>query len=186
MLKDVSHQLLIMTPTSTSVIAYYIKKGDLERIGHGIYHFKNSSNVQDIRWEDLVEALCKVKGGVICLVSALALYELTEEIPREHWIAIKNTTRHRGDESVIRTVRFRNITLGKTFYNLDGIKLPIFDRERTIVDSFRYLGTEVAIKALKFALSKKGSEKIDLEKMRKYAKVESTHSAGDIVSKKML
>lgn len=154
---------------SSASMAYYAKTGELERIGHGLYKFKGSSVVSDVRWEDLVEAAVKVKGGIICLISALALYGLTEEIPREHWIAISNATRHRGDDS-IRIVRFRNIKLGKTTYKIDGIELPIFDRERTIIDSFRFLGSEVAIKALKLALTKKGEEKINLEKLRKYGK----------------
>jgi hypothetical protein len=33
--------------------------------------------------------------------------------------------------------------------------LPIFDRERTIVDAFRYLGRETALKALKKALTRR-------------------------------
>lgn len=154
---------------SSASMAYYAKTGELERISHGLYKFKGSSVVSDVRWEDLVEASIKVKGGVVCLISALALYGLTEEIPREHWIAISNTTRHRGDDS-IRIVRLRNIKLGKTIYKIDGFELPIFDRERTLIDSFRFLGIEVAIKALKLALTKKGEEKINLEQLRKYAK----------------
>ncbi len=46
----------------------------------------------------------------------------------------------------------------------------IFDRERTIVDAFRYLGRETTLKALKIALTKRGSEKVDIEKIRQYAK----------------
>ncbi len=43
--------------------------------------------------------------------------------------------------------------------------LPIYDRERTVIDAFRYLGRETALKALKMALTKKGAEKIDIEKL---------------------
>jgi hypothetical protein len=53
---------------------------------------------------------------------------------------------------------------------LSGVILPIFDRERTVVDAFRYLGRETAIKALKAAAQKRGREKIDFEKLRKYAR----------------
>ena len=63
-----------------------------------------------------------------------------------------------------------NFELGKTAIKLEGATLPIYDRERTIVDAFRYLGRETALKALKMALTKKGAEKIDIEKIRKYAK----------------
>ncbi len=155
---------------SSSSMAYYAKKGVLERIGRGLYKIKNSSLVSDFQWEDLVEASVKVKNGVVCLVSALALYELTDEIPRVHWIAIPNTSRHRGDDS-IRIIRFRNMKLGKSFYDFGDFKLPIFDRERTIIDAFRFLDKEVAIKSLRMALRKKGNNKLDLEKLKKYAKV---------------
>ncbi len=59
-----------------------------------------------------------------------------------------------------KVVRMRNLTLGKTTIKIGNITLPIFDRERTIVDAFRYLGRETALKALKVALTKKGPEKM--------------------------
>lgn len=60
--------------------------------------------------------------------------------------------------------------LGKTEVNLGGIQVLIFDRERTIVDSFRLLSRETAIKALKMALSQKGTKRLDLKKLQSYAK----------------
>ena len=112
----------------------------------------------------------KIKGGVICLISAMALYELTEEIPRQHWIAIPNQTSVRTGND-IRIVRMRNMELGRTEIQIEGITLPIFDRERCIIDSFRFLSRETAIKALKMALSKE----IDIEKMLKYGKIMRTN-----------
>ena len=155
---------------SSATLGHYVKIGELERISRGIYRAPNSPPVEDFRWEDLIFTIQRIKGGVICLVSALALYELTEEIPRQHWIAIRNETCHRA-ESATRVVRMRNISLGKSSIKIGTITVPIFDRERTIIDSFRYLSTETAIKALKVAIHSKGNNKIDLEKIRKYAKV---------------
>ncbi len=152
-----------------ATLAYYVKRGDLLRIGHGIYRGVNAPTSDDFRWGDLIEAIQRVKGGVICLTSALSLYELTEEIPRQHWIAIRNDTVHRSG-STTKVIRMRNLKLGRTAISIGGISVPIFDRERTIVDSFRYLSRETALKSLKLALTKRGPEKIDFEKMRKYAK----------------
>lgn len=67
-------------------------------------------------------------------------------------------------------VRMRNLSLGKTKIKIGNVTLAIFNRERTIVDAFRYLSRETALKALKIALTKKGSDKIDIEKIRKYAR----------------
>lgn len=154
---------------SSSTLAYYVKKNELIRIGHGIYRSKSAPVSDDFRWDDLIEAMQRVKEGVICLTSALSLYHLTEEMPSQHWIAIRNDTLHRAMPST-KVVRMRNLTLGKTKIKIGNITLPIFDRERTIVDAFRYLGRETALKALKIALGAKGNKKVDIEKIRQYAK----------------
>lgn len=154
---------------SSSTLAYYVKQNELTRIGHGVYRGANAPVADDFRWEDLIEAMQRVKEGVICLTSALSLYHLAEEMPSQHWIAIRNETVHRAMPST-KVVRMRNLTLGKTSIKVGNVTLPIFDRERTIVDAFRYLGRETALKALKIALAKKGAEKVDIEKIRQYAK----------------
>lgn len=154
---------------SSSTLAYYVKQHELTRIGHGVYRGANAPVADDFRWEDLIEAMQRVKEGVICLTSALSLYHLTEEMPSQHWIAIRNDTVHRAMPTT-KVVRMRNLTLGKTTIKVGNITLPIFDRERTIVDAFRYLGRETALKALKVALAKRGNEKVDVEKIRQYAK----------------
>lgn len=153
---------------SSATLAYYVTTRELERVGRGIYRAVDAPTIEDFRWEDLVAKVQKIKGGVICLISALAFYELTEEIPRQYWIAVRNSTRHRADSST-KIVRMRNLELGRTQARIGKIAIPIFDRERTIVDSFRYLGEETAIKALKMAVAQQGARKINLDKLRKYA-----------------
>lgn len=155
---------------SAALLSYYAKIGAIEKVGRGVYRGNQAKTVDDFRIEDLANSLLCVKNGVICLVSALVIYDLTEETPRQHWIAIPHQTRHRGNSS-LKIIRLRNIELGKTFYKINGIKLPIFDRERTIIDAFRYLSTETALKSLRLALRKKGNEKINFEKLRTYAKI---------------
>ena len=51
---------------------------------------------------------------------------------------------------------------------LGGAAINIFDKERTIIDSFRFLAPETAIKALKIYLSGKHG-KAKLVKLRKYS-----------------
>lgn len=108
-------------------------------------------------------------GGVICLISALAIFEITDEIPRQHWIAVSHgTSIDRGPN--VKIMRFRNMDLGKTKIDLAGIRVSIFDPERTIIDAFRLLSRETAIKALKMGLSDKGNSRLDLRKLQAYAK----------------
>lgn len=155
---------------SPAQLGYYIKKGLVKRLGRGIYqNAEYQPPSENFRWEDLIEAVLSAPGGVICLISALAIYDITEEIPREHWIAVSHATSiHR--EGKIRILRFRNMELGKTEIDLSGVKIHIFDRERTIIDSFRLLSRETAIKALKMALSQKGTARLHLKKLQAYAK----------------
>jgi predicted transcriptional regulator of viral defense system len=97
------------------------------------------------------------------------VYDLTEEIPRQHWIGIRHGTSARRSRQ-IKIIRFRNFDLGKTEIKLEGTSIPIFDRERTIVDAFRLLSREIAIKALKLAIAQGGKNRIDLIKLEAYAK----------------
>ena len=62
------------------------------------------------------------------------------------------------------------MTLGVDRVSLGDIRVKMFDRERTIIDSFRYLSREVAIKALKRYFKRTGKAKPDIKKPTRYAK----------------
>jgi predicted transcriptional regulator of viral defense system len=151
-------------------LAYYIRIGRIKRLGRGIYQGSDyKAPPENFRWEDLIDVVNSVPSGVICLISALAIYEITDEIPRQHWIAVPHgTSIDRGPN--VKIMRFRNMDLGKTKLDLGGISVPIFDRERTIIDSFRLLSRETAITALKMGLSSKRNSRLDLRKLQAYAK----------------
>jgi predicted transcriptional regulator of viral defense system len=152
-----------------AVLSHYVKTGRLKRVSRGVYQRVDYENPHSFKWKDLIEAVHSVKEGVVCLISALAIYDLTEEIPRQHWIAIRHGTSVKKVKGM-KIVRSRNIQLGKTKMELEGVMIPIFDRERTIVDAFRLLSRETAIKALKGAIAKGGKNRIDLVKLQEYAK----------------
>jgi predicted transcriptional regulator of viral defense system len=152
-----------------SVLGYYVKAGKLKRIRRGVYQATDYQNSEAFRWVDLIEAVHSINGSVVCLISALAVYDLTEEIPRQHWIGIRHGTSARSSRQ-IKIIRFRDLDLGKIEIELEGTRIPIFDRERTIVDAFRLLSRETAIKALKSALAQRGKNRIDLILLEAYAK----------------
>jgi predicted transcriptional regulator of viral defense system len=153
---------------TASTLAYYVGCGVLERLAHGVYRAPASTLERDFRWEDLIMKVQTVKNGVICLVSALAVYDLTEEIPRQHWIAIRACTSLRHDP-MIRSIRMHNLEVGRTQINLNDTLVPIFDRERTIVDSFRFLAVETAVKAFREAL--RNPSLFDIKKAYDYSKI---------------
>lgn len=154
---------------SSAVLAYYVKTGQLKRIGRGLYRGADYKSSSSDKWSDLIEAAFSTPNGVVCLISALALYDLTEELPRQHWIGIRHGTTAKSTRR-IKIVRFRNLELGRTKIEIEGVSIPIFDRERTIVDAFRLLSRETAIKALKAAIVKRGENRLDLVKLEAYAK----------------
>lgn len=157
-----------------SLLHYYVNKGVLKQVRRGVYRDPKAPAEPEpttFQWMDLIEYLRLIPGGTVCLISALAIYGLTEEITRDHWIAIDHNTTSQAKRNVrIRIVRYRNAKLGKTTMDLDGVQIPIYDRERTIIDAFRMLSREIAIKALKAAMHGKGRDKLNLVKLQNYAK----------------
>ncbi len=78
----------------SSRLSYYVKIHQIERIGRGVYRSVSQKNIDtDFQWEDLVITAKSVPKSVICLISALAIYKLTDEIQRTYWIAIPHTSR---------------------------------------------------------------------------------------------
>ena len=151
------------------MLSYFCKKGMIERVSRGIYKGSQAKIKIDFQWEDLALVAMSIPNGVICLISALCYYDLTDQIMREFWIAIPHASKS-PQRFKTRIIRMRNIELGQTEIQLGTCRLKIFDKERTVVDSFRYLNQEVAIKALQAYLRQGGSSKPNLNKLMKYAK----------------
>lgn len=154
---------------SKRMLSYYVQKGELERIARGVYCSTSyQSESSDFNWEDLAVAANNIGGGVICLTSALAYYELTDEIMRKFWIAVE-ANNSKAKFPMTKIVRMRNITLGVEEIELAGMTVKIFDIERTIIDSFRFLSFETAMKALKSYMQGEMG-KPNLNKMNQYIK----------------
>jgi predicted transcriptional regulator of viral defense system len=151
------------------MLAYFCLKGQIEKISRGMYKIKDLDFNSAFEWEDLAITTLSIPNGVICLISALCYYSLTDEIMREFWIAVPHATTSPFRENA-RIVRMRNISFGQTFVTISKRKIKIFDRERTVVDSFRYLDKETALKALQAYLKADKERKPDIDKLLRYAK----------------
>lgn len=152
------------------MLSHFCKKGMIERVVRGVYRGSQAKIDIAFQWEDLALVALSIPNGVICLISALCYYGLTDQIMREFWIAIPHASK-RPQRVRTRIIRMRNIELGQTEIQIGVSHLKIFDKERTVVDSFRYLSREVAIKALQAYLRQGRSSKPDLNKLMKYAKI---------------
>jgi predicted transcriptional regulator of viral defense system len=148
-------------------LTYFCTHGVIEKHSRGIY--KAVDTTMDFEMEGLLITAGSIPRGVVCLISALCFYELTDQLMREYWIAIPNEDKC-PKRSHTHIVRMRNTSLGLTHVKIGNQNMKIFDRERTVVDAFRYLGDEIAIKALQFYL-KKMDQKPDLAKLSNYAKI---------------
>lgn len=149
-------------------LAYLVKIGTLERIYPGTYRFSQYEPKVDFQWENLALVAASIPDGVICLISALCYYDLTDQVMREVWIAVPHAS-HPPKRPNTRIIRMRNVKLGKTKIELGEHNVHIFDRERCVVDAFRYLSKEIAIKAIQryFQGTK---HKPDPKKLGSYAK----------------
>lgn len=150
-------------------LTYYVKTGVLERLYPGAYRSVDYEPKVDFPWEHVAWTATSIPEGVICLISALCIYDLTDQIMREAWIAIPNRA-YASKRPDTRIIRMRNIDLGKTEMLLGEFQVKIFDRERCVVDAFRYLSHEIAIKSLQRYLRSKEC-KPDLKKLQNYAKI---------------
>ena len=151
------------------MLAYFCEKGQIEKVRRGMYKIKNLDFDSEFEWEDLAITALSIPNGVICLISALCYYGLTDEIMREFWIAVPHATTSPSRENA-RIIRMRNLCLGKTSVKIGSRKIKIFDRERTVVDAFRYLDKEIALKALQTYLKSGKERKPDIDKLLRYAK----------------
>lgn len=154
---------------SPRMLSYYVKTGVLDRVARGVYRFSDYiPKDENVLWEDLAVAAQRVSNGVICLISALNYYGLTDERMKEFWIAVPHAQAH-SHFPLTRIVRLRNMNLGIEKKVIAEIEVKIFNPERTIVDSFRLLDIETAMKSLKMYMSRK-DKKPDIKKLNRYGK----------------
>lgn len=152
-----------------SLMNYYVNSNIFERIGRGVYRGINAELNVDFQWEDLVLIAKSVPNGLICLTSALAVYQLTDEIPRIFWIAVSHQTTSPKRKGA-KFIRMRDLTTGATTIKIGEESVRIFNLERTIIDAFRCLSKEIAIKALKESLRADRPHKLNLNLLQSYAR----------------
>jgi predicted transcriptional regulator of viral defense system len=152
-------------------IAYYVAKKRIKRLARGVYQGIATAEAAPFEWEDLLVALKGIPSGVVCLITALAIYAITDEIPRRYDIAIPHASFPIKRDN-IRIVRMRDHETGRSTTKLGDIEIDIYDVERCIIDSFRLLDIEVALKALKMAMAR---NMINYRKITKYARKFGVH-----------
>jgi predicted transcriptional regulator of viral defense system len=154
---------------SRTMISYYKNKGLITTYSRGIYisNYEGSPIINPMI-EELIAILHRIPEAIVCLITALYFYDLTEEIPRQFWLAISHKKWAPKIKNT-RIIRKRNFDEGKTTINISGIDINIYNREKTIIDCFKYLDNETAVKALKMYLKGGNNYKPDMKKLRYYS-----------------
>ncbi len=145
--------------------------GDVIRLRRGWY--RKASAVGD---EDLIEIALASPAATLCLTSALAHHDLTDEIPastdaaipRGNWAPSTSApvTWHRFDRATFEVGRGELVIA-------DGLTIGLFDAERSIVDAFRLAhreGTAQANEALRRWLRNGGQPSVLLRTAASFPK----------------
>lgn len=138
-----------------------IGSGEFERIAPGLFLRSGLADDTTAAW---VAIATKKPDATLCLLTALSLYELTDEIPARSDIAIlRGTQPVTVHNAPIAWHRFDADTfdIGRGEYDLPGgSRIGLYSAERTLIDLFRLRhswGTDLAYGALRQWLRRRGS-----------------------------
>jgi predicted transcriptional regulator of viral defense system len=129
--------------------------GTISRVARGLYQLPNLSIDAN---HTLAEAAKLVPKGVICLTSALAFHELTDQIPARVWLAIgPKDWKPQLKYPPMRFAHFpmKQLRSGVEHHTIDGTSVPIFSAAKTLADLFRYrriVGIDICIEGLRETL----------------------------------
>lgn len=130
------------------------EQGLIIALSRGLYQLGEAAG--DIEDEDFVVVCARAPRAMICLNSALAYWDLSDEIPPAVHLAIpQGTSRPALDypPTVVHVFAAPSFELGmQVVAHEAGTKFRITDRERTVVDAFRLrhrLGEDIAHAALR-------------------------------------
>ncbi len=135
-----------------TVLQRLIQKGELERVGRGLYMLPQAEVTEH---HSLVETAKLVPKGVVCLLSALRFHELTTENPWQVWLAIPQAAWRPRDATVpLRIVQVSPAAFeaGIEEHEIEGVTVRVYSAAKTVADCFKFrnkIGLDVALEALR-------------------------------------
>lgn len=155
---------------SRMALGRLVDAGQVERVTRGVYRLPGEA----ITHASLAEVSRRVPRGVICLLSALELHELTTQLPHEVWLAIDVKQWPPSVEyPPVRLVRFSGAALSEGIeqHNIGGTEVRIYGAAKTVADCFKFrskIGTDVALEALRdYRAKRKGT----IDELWRFAKI---------------
>ena len=148
-----------------------LDSGRIQKVDRGLYRLSNGFSLSN---PDIVAVSTKAPNGVVCLLSALAFHEATNEIPSCVHVAIpRGTHANRIKYPPVKFYRYNPKVweAGIEEREIGGRKIKIYNLARTIADCFKFrnkIGMNIARDALKAAVMEKG---IKPPEIMRYAKI---------------
>jgi len=127
------------------------RRGELIRTGRGLY---SAAEADVTEHHSLVEAVTRVPGSTVCLLSALRFHGITTQDPHEVWLARPRGTARPQTDLPVRVFWFSKpaFSAGVEHHQAEGIELRVYSVAKTVADCFKYrnkLGLDVALEALR-------------------------------------
>lgn len=126
--------------------------GEIEQLSWGVYRL---TDLPDLSEPDLATIAKRIPGGVVCLISALAIHELTTQIPHAVHLALPRGTRYpKLDHPPLRVYLFSKTAFlaGVEERKIDVVTLRVYNAEKTLADCFKFrhkIGQDVVAEALR-------------------------------------
>ena len=150
--------------------------GRIELLERGLYRL---AELPPLGNPDLVVVAAKVPSGIVCVISALALHEITTQVPHEVHVALsKGAEPPRLKHPPLRLYRFsgRAFSEGVETHTLDGVGVRVYSPEKTLADCFKlrnHVGVDVCLEALRLYKTRKKIRTEDLLHFARVCRVEN-------------
>lgn len=144
-----------------------VAKGNVVRLRNGIYA------LPDEMAKTMADVETIVPGGILCMYSAWAYYELTTKLPPEICIAIEKKRKVTLPAYPPISLYYWSQTtfeLGVVQQEIDGYKVKIYDLEKSVCDAVKFrnkIGIDISSEILKNYLKRPDK---NLTRLNEYAK----------------
>ena len=149
-------------------------EGVLEQVGRGLYKLAGTESSSGA---SLAEATRIQPKGIIGLLSALQVHNLTTQTPHAIWMLLGPKDWAPTNPSVsLKIIRASGeaLTAGVENHQIDGVAVPITSTAKTVADCFKHrntIGLDVAIEALRDLLKAK-TGRAGLNELWRYAAID--------------
>jgi predicted transcriptional regulator of viral defense system len=150
-------------------------EGHLDQLSRGVFRL---ASLPAPSHPDLLIVATRLPQAVLCLISALAFHDLTEDVPHAVHVALpRGAEQPRLDHPPLHVVRLRapSFAAGVEVHEVDGVDLRVYAPAKTVADCFQFrkqVGLDTALGALKALRRRRGFEPEPLLKFAAVCRVE--------------